>query len=180
MDRLKKRMCLSWLNISSPKGRRSTFSLQSITALKSHCTHCTWISFKPTCTGNSVWATFIIVSRLCVKDSTNSISFSKWRCVSTYTRSHFSKPTYIELCVTNVLFGNKQHIGITLSWCKVLSTDNVVFKSHFQSYRFCTRAHRKFMNLVKTFRGQFTILYYLYVKVWGFTTYKATGAWGST
>lgn len=57
--------------------------------------------------------------------------FQKGRCVSTYTRSHFSKPTYNELCVTNVLFGNKQHIDITLSWCKVLSTDNVVFQSHF-------------------------------------------------
>lgn len=53
--------------------------------------------------------------------------------MSAFTRSHFSKPTYNKLCVTNVLFENKQHIDITMSWCKILLTDKVVFKPHFHS-----------------------------------------------
>lgn len=103
---------------------------------------------------------------VCVgKIQPTAFHFQKGRCVSTYTRSHFSKPTYNELCVTrNVLFRNKGHIDLTLSWCQVLSAGNLVTKSRFSFpvRRIITKRQKVYEFGQKTFRSQFTIFYYFH------------------
>lgn len=116
--------------------QRYIFIAESIAALKSDALYVNIASLvvhssRPI--QGTVSVLLLYLFHVCVgKILPTAFHFQKGRCVSTYTRSHFSKPTYNELCVTrNVLFRNKGHIDLTLSWCHVLSAENLVTKSRF-------------------------------------------------
>lgn len=149
--------------------QRYIFIAESVAALKSDAL-CVNIASLVVHSSRPIQGTvsvlLLYLFHVCVgKIQPTAFHFQKGRCVSTYTRSHFSKPTYNELCVTrNVLFRNKGHIDLTLSWCQVLSAGNLVTKSRFSFpvRRIITKRQKVYGFGQKTFRSQFTIFYHFH------------------